>query len=134
MLRPATSVALTVAKFWYSKGSQRASADSSLPCTALLCSTISTPPWVRLSCRLRQCDRVLGGVVRVQRTRVCNGHWHWIAMLLSLRASSSPSKGHSSSATGLGRAALLLPTHLLQLGQLLPLLLAIRHFCDHCWL
>ena len=37
------------------------------------------------------CDRVPGGVVRVQRTRACNGHWRWVATLLSLRASTKQS-------------------------------------------
>ena len=32
-----------------------------------------------------------GGVVRVQRTRACNGHWRWVATLLSLRASTKQS-------------------------------------------
>ena len=47
------------------------------PCLAplSLCSTISTLHWVRLSCRLRQCDCVPGGVVGVQRARARNGHW-----------------------------------------------------------
>ena len=91
VLRPATPVALTVAEFRLSKESQRARTDSSLPRSASVCSTIATPPWVRLSCRLRQCDRVPGGVVRVQRTRACNGHWRWVATLLSLRASTKQS-------------------------------------------
>ena len=79
VLRPATPVTLTAAEFRLRKESQRARADSSLPRSAALCSTIATPPWVRLSCRLRQCDRVPGGVVRVQRTWACNGHWRWVA-------------------------------------------------------
>ena len=33
------------------------------------------------------CDRVPGGVVRVQQTWACNSHWRWVAVLLSLRAS-----------------------------------------------
>ena len=53
-----------------------------------LCNVVTSPslPCVSWPCRLRQCDDVLGGVIRVQWTQACNGHWRWVAMLLSQRA------------------------------------------------